>query len=130
MRTSVFAGGNNLGADGLCLSGCIPMREPRWTGNRPMHLVCASQSIPITPNGRTGNPVRPALQALPEKGEPMSRLDEFLRLLCGSDLLFQAVQKFINVLLLISKSSLFEPKFVDFTCTNHLGSPLTDIFES
>ena len=24
-----------------------------------------------------------ALQALPEKGEPMSRLDEFLRLLCG-----------------------------------------------
>lgn len=51
-------------------------------------------------------------------------------LLCGSDLLFQAVQKFINVLLLISKSSLFEPKFVDFTCTNHLGSPLTDIFES
>lgn len=29
VRTSVFAGGNNLGADGLCLSGCIPMREPR-----------------------------------------------------------------------------------------------------
>ena len=82
-RTSVFAGGNNLGADGLCLSGCIPMREPRWTGNRPMHLVGASQFIPITPKGRTGFPIRPALQALPEKGEPMSRLDEFLRLLCG-----------------------------------------------